>query len=68
MQLMGKAPVLKFHTCMLSDANLNRYAIETQQRYWKIESRKLKFRFDRKPRPNIYNKNVNQRYKPTQCL
>ena len=37
------------------DANLNRYAVETQQQYWNIDPRKLKFRFDRKPRPNVYN-------------
>ena len=38
-----------------SDANLNRYAVETQQQYWNIDPRKQKFRFDRKPRPNVYN-------------
>ena len=38
-----------------ADANLNRYAVETQQQYWNIDPRKLKFRFERKPRPNIYN-------------
>jgi hypothetical protein len=31
------------------DANLNQYAVETQQQYWNIDPRKLKFRFDGKP-------------------
>ena len=36
------------------DANFNRYAIKTQQRYWNIDPRKLKFRFDSKHQPNVY--------------
>jgi hypothetical protein len=31
------------------DANLNQYAVETQQQYWNKDPRKLKFRFDGKP-------------------
>ena len=50
---MGVSKVIT--TQGLSDVNLNRYTIETQQQYWNINLGKLKFRFDGKSRPNVYN-------------
>ena len=48
---------MKLHriTWYTNDANLNRYAVETQQQYLNIDLRKLKFRFDRKSQPYVYN-------------
>jgi len=52
----------KYFIEMKIDANLNRHALRPNKQYWNIFPKKDKIQiFDRKPQPNIYKWNMNQR-------